>query len=39
VLGDDFDSPTRQAWALAYSLIAETMLEGAASAQGRRFAG
>ena len=33
VLGDSFDAPTRQAWALAYNLVAETMLEGAASAR------
>jgi hemoglobin-like flavoprotein len=33
VLGDGFDGPTRQAWALAYNLMAETMLEGAASAR------
>jgi methyl-accepting chemotaxis protein len=33
VLGDDFDAPTRQAWALAYNLVAETMLEGAAAAR------
>jgi hemoglobin-like flavoprotein len=33
VLGDSFDPPTRQAWALAYNLVAETMLEGAASAR------
>jgi hemoglobin-like flavoprotein len=33
VLGDGFDDPTRQAWALAYNLMAETMLEGAASAR------
>jgi methyl-accepting chemotaxis protein len=33
VLGDSFDVPTRQAWAAAYNLIAETMLEGAASAR------
>jgi methyl-accepting chemotaxis protein len=33
VLGDDFDAPTREAWAIAYNLIAETMLEGAASAR------
>jgi hemoglobin-like flavoprotein len=39
VLGDEFDGPTRQAWALAYNLVAEIMLEGAASAQGRRPAG
>jgi hemoglobin-like flavoprotein len=30
ILGDSFDAPTRQAWALAYNLVAETMLEGAA---------
>ena len=33
VLGDSFDAPTRQAWTLAYNLVAETMLEGAASAR------
>jgi hemoglobin-like flavoprotein len=33
VLGSDFDSPTREAWALAYNLVAETMLEGAAAAR------
>jgi hemoglobin-like flavoprotein len=33
VLGDDFDGPTREAWALAYNLVAETMLDGAASAR------
>ena len=33
VLGDGFDGPTRQAWVLAYNLMAETMLEGAASAR------
>ena len=33
VLGEDFDSPTREAWAVAYNLVAETMLEGAASAR------
>jgi hemoglobin-like flavoprotein len=32
-LGDGFDAPTRQAWELAYNLVAETMLEGAASAR------
>ena len=32
-LGDDFDAPTREAWALAYNLVAETMLEGAATAR------
>jgi hemoglobin-like flavoprotein len=39
VLGDEFDGPTREAWALAYNLVAEIMLEGATSAQGRRSAG
>ena len=33
VLGESFDAPTRQAWVLAYNLMAETMLEGAASAR------
>jgi hemoglobin-like flavoprotein len=33
VLGDSFDAATRQAWELAYNLMAETMLEGAASAR------
>ena len=33
VLGDSFDAATRQAWALAYNLVAETMLEGAAAAR------
>jgi hemoglobin-like flavoprotein len=33
VLGDSFDAQTRQAWALAYNLVAETMLEGAAAAR------
>jgi hemoglobin-like flavoprotein len=32
-LGDEFDAPTREAWTVAYNLIAETMLEGAASAR------
>ena len=31
VLGDDFDPETRQAWVVAYNLMAETMLDGAAS--------
>ena len=31
ILGDRFDAETRGAWTLAYSLIAETMLQGAAS--------
>jgi hemoglobin-like flavoprotein len=33
VLGDSFDARTREAWALAYNLVAETMLEGAAAAR------
>lgn len=33
VLGDSFDAPTRKAWTLAYNLVAETMLEGAAAAR------
>jgi hemoglobin-like flavoprotein len=33
VLGDSFDPPTREAWDIAYNLVAETMLEGAASAR------
>jgi len=33
VLGDSFDAPTREAWTLAYNLVAETMLEGAAAAR------
>ena len=33
VLGDSFDAPTREAWARAYNLVAEIMLEGAASAR------
>ena len=33
VLGDSFDTPTREAWDIAYNLVAETMLEGAASAR------
>jgi hypothetical protein len=32
-LGDDFDARTREAWGAAYNLMAETMLEGAASAR------
>ena len=31
VLGDSFDAPTREAWDIAYNLVAETMLEGAAA--------
>jgi hemoglobin-like flavoprotein len=33
VLGDSFDPATREAWGLAYNLVAETMLEGATSAR------
>ena len=33
ILGDRFDARTREAWALAYNLVAETMLEGAAAAR------
>ena len=33
VLGDGFDAQTREAWQIAYNLMAETMLEGAASAR------
>ena len=33
VLGASFDDQTRLAWALAYNLVAETMLEGAAPAR------
>ncbi len=33
VLGDTFDPDTREAWALAYSLVAETMLEGVTGAR------
>jgi len=33
ILGDSFDARTREAWALAYNLVAETMLEGAAAAR------
>ena len=33
VRGDSFVAPTREAWAIAYNLVAETMLEGAASAR------
>ena len=33
VLGESFDAPTRQAWVMAYNLMAETMLEGATSAR------
>lgn len=33
VLGDAFDAATREAWTLAYNLVAETMLDGAAAAR------
>jgi methyl-accepting chemotaxis protein len=33
VLGDEFDAPTREAWVLAFNIVAETMLEGAAAAR------
>ena len=33
VLGEDFDAPTREAWILAFNIVAETMLEGAAAAR------
>jgi hemoglobin-like flavoprotein len=33
VLGDGFDAQTREAWMLAYNVVAETMLEGAAAAR------
>jgi len=33
VLGDAFDDATLQAWTLAYNLVAETMLDGAAAAR------
>jgi hypothetical protein len=33
VHGDGFDASTRQAWALAYNLVAETMLDWAAFAR------
>jgi hemoglobin-like flavoprotein len=33
ILGDSFDAPTRLAWTLAYNLVAETMLEGAATSR------
>jgi hemoglobin-like flavoprotein len=33
ILGDSFDARTREAWTLAYNLVAETMLEGAAAAR------
>jgi hypothetical protein len=33
VLGDGFDAQTREAWMLAYNIVAGTMLEGAAAAR------
>ena len=33
VLGERFDAQTREAWVLAYNIVAETMLEGAAEAR------
>jgi len=36
VLGDSFDSQTCEAWRIAYNLVAETMLEGAATARSIR---
>ena len=33
VLGDEFDPATREAWELAFNIVAETMLEGAAAAR------
>jgi nitric oxide dioxygenase len=33
VLGDSFDAETREAWTVAYNLVAETMLDGAAAAR------
>jgi hemoglobin-like flavoprotein len=33
VLGDSFDAATCEAWTLAFNLVAETMLEGAAAAR------
>ena len=32
-LGEEFDAPTREAWILAFNIVAETMLEGAAAAR------
>jgi hemoglobin-like flavoprotein len=32
-LGDEFDAPTHEAWVLAFNIVAETMLEGAAAAR------
>ena len=33
VLGEEFDDATREAWMLAFNLVAETMLDGAAAAR------
>jgi hemoglobin-like flavoprotein len=33
MLGDSLDAQTMQAWTMAYSLVAETMLDGASSAR------
>jgi hemoglobin-like flavoprotein len=33
VLGEEFNAPTREAWVLAFNIVAETMLEGAAAAR------
>jgi len=33
ILGEDMDEQTRQAWARAYNLVSEIMLEGAAAAR------
>jgi nitric oxide dioxygenase len=33
VLGDRFDEAAREAWTVAYNLVAESMLDGAASAR------
>ena len=33
VLGEELDAQTHEAWVLAYTLVAETMLEGAAAAR------
>lgn len=33
VLGDGFDAATSEAWTVAYNLVAETMLDGAAAAR------
>jgi hemoglobin-like flavoprotein len=33
VIGEDFDAATREAWELAFNIVAETMLEGAAAAR------